>query len=293
MGTRLLFRLVLYPLSLLPLTLLYGISYPFYLVINYLIKYRKDVIEKNLRLSFPEKPEEELLEIKRKNYHHLAQLAAEMIKMLTMSPKSLKKRYYCTNPELVNKFYDEGKSVILTSSHYNNWEWMVLSLNSQFKHHGVGVGAPNSNKVFEKMINDARTRYGTEVVFADTVRNEFAKRDLNHVLTSYMMLTDQSPAHSDKCYVTSFLNQPSGILYGAEYFAKKYNLPVLYYQVIKDKMGYYHIDLELITDNPKETGYGEITEKYIKLLEKTIRQQPEFWLWSHRRWKYHYELPQK
>jgi len=293
MGTKLLFWLIFYPLSLLPLRLLYAIAYIFYLISHYLIIYRRKVITDNLQKSFPEKSIKEIAELRRLFYYHLAHIAAEMMKMLTISQKELKKRYYCTNPELVNKYYDEGRSVILVSSHYNNWEWMVLSLNSQFKHHGVGVGAPNSNKVFEKMINYARTRYGTEVVFADTVREEFAKRDLNHILTSYMMLTDQSPAHSDKCYVTSFLNQPSGILYGAEYFAKKYNLPVLYYQVIKDKMGYYHIDVELITDTPKETGYGEITEKYIKLLEKTICQKPEYWLWSHRRWKYTYQLPEK
>jgi KDO2-lipid IV(A) lauroyltransferase len=101
-----------------------------------------------------------------------------------------------------------------------------------------------------------------------------------------MMLSDQSPSNPDKSYQTTFLNQPSAILFGSEYFAKKYNIPVLYYEVIKDKKGYYHINIQTITETPQLTSHGEITEKYIEYLEKTIKKQPEFWLWSHKRWKH-------
>ncbi len=286
MGTRLLFRLILYPLSWLPLPVLYGISRIFYGIIAYMVKYRSSVIENNLRASFPEMTDREIREVKKKNYRFLSEMAAEMIKMLSMSKAQLRKRYYCTNPEMVNQFYDQGKSVILMSAHYNNWEWMILSLNDQFKHHGVGVGAPNSNKVFEKMINHARTRYGTTVVFADTIRAEFRRRYDHRIYTSYMMLADQSPPHPDKCYITRFLNQPSGVIFGPEYNAKKFDIPVLYYEVIRDRKGYYHIEVKLITEDPQNTAYGEITETYIRLLENTIRSKPEYWLWTHRRWKH-------
>jgi KDO2-lipid IV(A) lauroyltransferase len=285
MPTKLLFYLLLYPLSLLPMWVLYGLAYIFYLVANYLIRYRKNVIIDNLKKSFPEKSERELRQIRQNYYHHLAQLAAEMLKMLTLSRKMLRKRYYCRNAELVNRYFEQGKSVILMSSHYNNWEWLVLSLDSQFKHHGIGVGKANSNKVFELLINRARTRYGTEVVFADTVRHTFQHYENQHIPVAYMMLSDQSPNNIDKSYKTWFLHQPSGIIYGGEYFAKKYNIPVLYYQVIKDRIGHYHIDIKLITDKPQETAYGEIIEKYVQLLEETIRHKPQYWLWSHRRWK--------
>jgi len=285
MFTKLLFYLLLYPMSLLPIRVLYGLSYLFYLVANYCIRYRKDVITVNLKKSFPEKDARELKFIRRAYYFHLAQLAAEMLKMLTISRKQLCKRYHCANADLVNHYFDQGKSVILMSSHYNNWEWMVLSLHDQFKHHGIGIGKANSNKIFELLINRARTRYGTEVVFADTVRDTFQHYESQNIPTVYMMLCDQSPNNIDKSYKTWFLNQPSGIIYGAEYFAKKYDIPVCYYQVIKDKTGYYHIDIELITSDPQKTAYGEIIERYVQLLEKTIRQKPEYWLWSHRRWK--------
>lgn len=285
-----LFYLVFYPLSLLPLWVLYGIAYIFYLIVNYIIRYRRHIITQNLKRAFPEKSEGEIASLRRKYYLHLSQIAAEMLKMLTLSRKKVMKRYHCENPEVVNRFYDEGKSVILMSSHYNNWEWMILSLPMQFKHAGVGVGKANSNKVFEMLINRARTRYGTVVVFADHVRELFQDRELNRKPTTYMMLSDQSPNNMNKSYKTLFLNQPSGMIYGAEYFARKYDIPVVYYEVIKEKTGHYKIVNQLITDNPTTLGNGEIIKQYTRLLEETIRRQPEFWLWSHRRWKHKVNL---
>ena len=174
MLTRLLFYLVLYPLSVLPLSILYLISFPLYLILRYLLSYRKTIIDNNLLRSFPNFDLKSVKRIRNQYYWHFSQLGVEMAKMITMSRKNVMRRYRCSNPELVNKFYEEGKSVVLMSSHYNNWEWMVLSLDMQFKHHGIGVGAHNTNKVFEKIINRARTRYGTEVVFHDNVREVMA-----------------------------------------------------------------------------------------------------------------------
>lgn len=283
---RLLFYFIFYPLSLLPLPILYAFSYLFYLLSYYVFKYRKTVVTKNLENSFPEKSKKELQLIRRKFYLHFAQISVEMLKMLTISKKELKRRYYCSNPEVVNQYFEQGRSVILMSSHYNNWEWMVLSLDAMFKHHGIGVGKPNSNKTFELLINKARTRYGTEVVFADTVRKTFELHIKNNSPAAFMMLSDQSPPNPVKSFKTIFLHQASAILFGSEHFAKKYDLPVLYYEVIKIKKGYYRIDIKTITENPSETDYGEITKKYIQLLENTIRTQPAYWLWSHKRWKH-------
>ena len=284
MGLRFaLFLLLL--VSYLPLSVLYALFYPFYLVTTYMIKYRKPVTLENLTLSFPEKSHKEILALYKLYQKHLTDLGAEMIKMLSISKKQVAKRYACVNPEVVNRFYRQGQSVILLSSHYNNWEWMVLRLDDMFLHHGIGVGKANTNKVFEKWINKRRTRFGTEVVFADAIRASFEQNYLQNKLCTYMMLSDQSPSNLKKSYVTTFLNQESCIIYGAEYFAKKYDFPVIYYEVTKVKRGYYKVDLELITEKPTETASGEITEKYVQLLEKTIKKAPQYWLWSHRRWK--------
>lgn len=281
----LLFYGLLYPLSLLPMQILYTLAYPIYITLTYIIKYRKRITIENLTFSFPNKTHAEILTLYKLYNRHLSHIIVEMLKMLTISKKNLDKRYYCKNPEIVNSYFEQKKSIILLSAHYNNWEWMILQLDSMFKHHGVGVGKANSNKKFEYLINKARTRYGTEVVFADHVRELFEKNNTEQTPAAYMMLSDQSPNNLKKSYITNFLNQESCMIFGGEYFAKKYDLPVFYYQVVQDKPGYYHIELELITKNPNTIQHGEITEKYSQLLEKTIRQKPEFWLWSHRRWK--------
>lgn len=276
----------LYPLSLLPLSILYGIGTCIRFFTYTVFHYRVQVVQENLKKSFPDKSEKELYAIERAYYKHLTNLVMEGVKGLTISRKNLMKRYYCQQPDIVNNYFEQGKSVILLSSHYNNWEWMVLSLSMQFSHHGIGVGKANSNKVFEKVINKARTRYGTEVVFADTIRNVFEKNDKQDILCSYMMLSDQSPASVEKSYITTFLHQPSAMIFGGEYFAKKYNYPVIYYAVKQIKRGYYEIVLENITDTPQQLPQGEIIDKYIHYLEKDINQNPQFWLWSHRRWKH-------
>jgi KDO2-lipid IV(A) lauroyltransferase len=272
-------------ISYLPLNVLYVLFYPFYLFIHYIIQYRKTITIENLTLSFPEKSYKEILILYKQFHKHLADIGAEMVKMLSISKKKVAKRYECVNSDVVNHFYHQGKSVILISSHYNNWEWMVLRLDEMFLHHGIGVGKANSNKHFEKWINKRRTRFGTEVVFADSIRDTFENYIKQNQPCTYMMLGDQSPNDLNKSFVTTFLNQESCMIYGPEYFARKYNFPVIYYEVIKSKRGYYKIHLELITDNPQETESGEIIEKYIQLLEKTIKKAPSFWLWSHKRWK--------
>lgn len=224
---------ICYPLALLPLPVLYLLAAPLYLVLNYVVRYRRKVVEENLRSAFPEKGGRELRRLRNHYYWHLSQIAVEMIKMLVLPRWILRRRYHCANPEAVNAFYEQGRSVILMSSHYNNWEWMILALEEMFQHHGVGVGKGNSDKVFEKLVNRARTRYGTQVVFADTVRDTFEEYETQHRPAAYMMLSDQSPNSKKKCYVTQFLNHTTGVIFGAEHFARKYDIPVFYYQVIK------------------------------------------------------------
>ncbi|MBQ4441573.1 MAG: lysophospholipid acyltransferase family protein [Bacteroidales bacterium] len=281
--------LICYPLSLLPLPVLYLLAGPLYLVLNYVVRYRRNVVEENLRKSFPEKNSKELRRLRNRYYWHLSQIALEMVKMLTISRRSLQRRYHCVNPEVPNDFFGQGRSVILMSSHYNNWEWMIVSLEEMFLHHGIGVGKGNSDKVFEKLVNRARTRCGTQVVFADTVRETFEEYETQHRPAAYMMLSDQSPNSKKKCYVTQFLNQKTGVIFGAEHFARKYDIPVLYYEVIKERMGKYRVEVQLIAEHPNDLPEYAITQRYVELLEQTIRRQPAFWLWSHRRWKFQFE----
>lgn len=286
MFSKLLFYIVLLPLAYLPIRVLYALSTFIYFLLYRVFGYRKKVVLNNLRNSFPEKDDEEITVLAKKYYRHLADIAVELVLNMRLSPKKLFARYRVTNPQMTTKYFEQGKSVILMSAHYNNWEYMITSLEHQVLHHGVGVGKQLSNVPLDKCLNKRRTRYGTEVVFADTVRQTFEYYEHHHVPTAYMMLCDQSPNDIHKCWWTTFLNQDTGVIYGAEYFAKKYNIPVLYYEVNKVKRGFYEVTFRHITDTPNDTQHGEIVEKYVRMLEQTIKRQPEYWLWSHRRWKH-------
>jgi KDO2-lipid IV(A) lauroyltransferase len=265
---------------------LYLISDFFALLLIHIVKYRKEVIKKNLQNSFPNLTAKEIEAITKKYYIHLADVIVEGVKMLTISKRQLMRRYKCLNPEVLQPYFEQRQSVILVSAHYNDWEFMVLSLDMQFKHHGIGVGKILSSKVFEYIMYKKRTRYGTEVVYADSVRHTFEKYRQENRPCAYMMLFDQSPNSISRCYITNFLSQKTAVIYGQEYFAKKYDYPVFFYSVRKVKRGYYEFELDIVESNPTEAKYGEITEKCLSHLANLINEAPQYWIWSHRRWKY-------
>ncbi len=288
-----LIRFLLFPLSLLPMCVLFALGDFLCPILHYLIGYRKKVVRSNLANAFPEKTEKERRQIERQYFHHLCNLLAEGIKMLGISRKNVLKRYRCSNPEVLQEFADKKQSVLLMSAHYNDWEWMVLSLDMQTPLHGVGVGKENTDKSFEKTINRFRTRYGTEVVFAKNVRQCMEQYFEKGTACAYMMLSDQTPASAKRAFLMdSFLNQPTDMIYGSEYFAKKYNFPVFYYHVERIRRGRYAWTLEEITRTPREEAYGAIIKRYAAFLERDIRKKPAYWLWSHRRWKHRKEVEQ-
>ncbi len=256
-----------------------------YLVIYHLVGYRRGVVRRNLANAFPEKDERERKLIERRYYHHLADIAVEFVHNLFASPVAIKRRYKIVNREVVDRYYERGQTVILLSAHYNNWEYMVSSLNMQMLHHGIGVGKPLNDNLTGPFIARRRIRYGTEVVDQRDVRQVVEYYDRYHVPCALMMLGDQSPSNAAKSYWTRFLNQDTAFLYGAEYFARKYGYPVLYYVVKKVRRGYYEVTFTPFCEHPREVAQYEIVERYARTLEKQIEEQPEYWLWSHRRWK--------
>ncbi len=282
----LLFYCILIPLSLLPLWFLYILSSITAFLLHYIIKYRLEVVKLNVEKSFPEKSKQEQKLIINKFYKHLADVFLEGFKMLSISRKNVLKRYKCNNPEILETYFKQGQSVLLLSSHYNNWEYMVLSLGMQFPFQGIGVGKRMTNKIFEKLMHKRRTRYGTKVCYNDNVKEVFQDNEKTKTPSAYMLLSDQSPNDTYKCYWTTLLNQDTPVIFGGEHFAKKFNYPVFYYKVNKEKRGYYSFDIIPLSLTPQEEGYAEITQKYVSLLEKTIKENPPYWLWSHKRWKH-------
>lgn len=266
----------------MPLRITYPIFHMLYFVIYYIIPYRKKVVKANIENSFPNKSIKEQNLIVKNFYKYFSRLFAESIKNLSISKSELKKRMVVKNPEVMEDLYKQGKSVILLSSHYNNWELLITCQNLLFKHQAVGIGMPLTNKFWDKKINTQRERFGMKVTHAKNykaVLNQFTEP------TATLVLSDQNPSNPNNSFWTTFLNQQTAFFFGAEIIANQRDSAVVNAQINLVKKGYYEIELSLLTNNPTSEKYGLITNNYIKNLERAIIQKPEFWLWSHKRWK--------
>ncbi len=275
------------PISYLPLRILYLFTDFFYLLLITIIPYRKKVIEENIERSFPNVSKNERAKIKRQFYRHFCDLLAEGIKNLTISKGSLSKRFLVKNPEVMYQLYNQKKSVVLVSGHYNNWEWLITAQNFLFPHKAMGIGMPMTSKFWDKKINERRMRFGMNVIHSKNFKEEIEK-NLHHPI-AVLTLGDQSPGDSSKSYWMDFLHQKTAIAFGTELMAHQFDFAVVYFATRKIKRGYYEMELFLITENASSTEWGEITEAHTHLLEKEIIKNPAYWIWSHKRWKR--ELP--
>lgn len=283
MLDRFLYYCVAIPWSVMPLWLIYLLSDLFYFVIRFIIPYRKDVVHKNIANSFPDKTAEEHKKIAKQFYRYFANLFAESVKNLTISEKNLRKRMVVRNPEVMQDLYAEKRDVLLLSSHFNNWEFLINGQNLFFDYQAVGIGMPLSNKFWDKKLNERRERFGMKVVNAQNYKEILA--EYKDVPTATLILNDQSPGKNENCYWTNFLGQETAFYFGAEILANQNNAAVVNAVIHQVKRGYYEIELQLITKNPQAEEYGFITSTYIEMLESAIKEAPQYWLWSHKRWK--------
>jgi KDO2-lipid IV(A) lauroyltransferase len=274
------------PFSYLPMRVLYLFSDLFYGIL-YLLPYRKKVIDQNLQRSFPNKSPKELKKMRHQFYKHFCDIFIEGIKNLSCSKKELLRRFVVSNPEIMDNLYEKGKSVILVSGHFNNWEWLITSQQFLFKQQAMGIGTPLESKFWDKKVNERRMRFGMKVIHSDNFKEEIDKNREQPL--AILTLSDQSPGDSLKSYWMEFLNQQTAVIFGAEQMAFTYDFAVVAFITNKVKRGYYSMDLTLIAENPHDLNWGEITEGHTRLLEQAILNYPSQWLWSHKRWKR--ELP--
>jgi KDO2-lipid IV(A) lauroyltransferase len=282
--SALLYYGLIIPISLLPFWVLYRISDLMFLIIYYLLPYRKKLVLENLRRSFPEKQEKELLVIRRAFYRHFCDLVVESLKTFTASPAAIQKRVELINLELLERFYQEGKSVILATGHYANWEWPAITLPFHSSHTATGIYKKLSNRFFDDKLQRSRSRFGLKLMSTKEVQHFFVRHEKE--LCTYGFINDQSPSDPRRGHWIKFLNQDTCMLMGVEAYAVKYNLPVAYAVITKKKRGYYRYEYKLITDQPGATEKYTITEACARMNESIIRNTPAYWLWTHRRWKH-------
>ena len=276
---------LLYFISILPFSLFYFLSDLLYLLIYKVVGYRRKVVYENLKNSFPEKSQKELKEIEKKFFQYLCDLVLETLKTLTISKKEALRR--CAFNEnaiaIFKQLNDEKKSCILVMGHFGNWEWAGSSFSLLNSQQLYVIYHPLSNKYFDKLMYNMRSRFGTKLyAMKDTMREMIRNR---HEINATAFIADQTPS-PEGAYWTTFLNQDTPVFWGTEKIAQKLNYPVLYATVNRKKRGYYEVNVEYLVKNPKDTNEGEISELHTRKLEKDIMAQPEIWLWSHRRWKY-------
>lgn len=271
-------------MALLPLRVLYVVSDFNYFIVYYLIKYRKKVVFENLRNAFPEKSEEEIILIAKKFYHHFCDLFIETIKIFNLSYKQSKKRMHFVNPELINEEYNRGKHILTVLGHYNNWEW-VNSVGRQMPYCFASIYKPLSNKYIDKLMIRFRTKFGEDVVPMNQTGRYLVQNMKDGKLTMLNFLSDQSPMRHEVQYWATFFNQKTPVYLGIEKLAIKTKQPVYYLHLHKIKRGYYSLTFQKLCDDASILKPYELTDLHVKILEDHIREFPQYWLWSHRRWK--------
>jgi Kdo2-lipid IVA lauroyltransferase/acyltransferase len=272
-------------ITLLPLRVLYFFSDFLFLVLYYLLSYRRKVVATNLRNSFPEKSLKELKAIEKKFYRHLADLIVEILKLTHMNKAQSLERMKITNIELLERLYSEGRDVIAVIGHYNNWEWLK-SLIFHTKYQTVSIYKPLKNKQFDNYFLNLRKREGMILTPMSLIVREILEGRKANRRSIYSFLTDQTPPGGDIKYWTNFLNQDTPVYLGVEKIASKYDMAVVFLNVQKVRRGYYNYTAELLFEHALELPEHTITEGHVRRLEEVIRERPEYWIWSHRRWKY-------
>jgi len=278
------FKLFTFIFKVTPFWLLYFISDLLFVFLCYLIPYRKKVVRQNIEHSFPTLNKKEQSKIIRGFYHNLCDILLEGIKGFSITKKELKIRYVFLNPEVMNDMFDRGQDVISVGSHYANWEWGIIAAPLQLKHKLYALYFPLRNKYIDDYIKKSRNRLGTELVSTGEVKRIFDKKDDKPC--SYFFGADQNPANAKGAHWMKFLNQDTACLKGPEFFARRYNVTIVYFDVQRLRRGYYTVTLKVLEADANNTSSGEITSCFMSTLEKIILKKPQDYLWSHKRWKH-------
>ena len=284
LANWLLYYLIILPVSKLPYKALYGLSDFLFWIFYSVTGYRKKVVFSNLKHSFPHKSESEISELGKQFYRHFTDLIVESLSIFSISKEEASARMKFTNPEIFDKHFKEGRNVILAGGHFNNWELFAVAVDDALKHATIALYKPLNNQFFDEKMRTSRGKYGLRMISTRKATEVFST--ITDQPVAVIFATDQSPSNPRKGYWTKFLNQDTIVLFGTEKYAKEYNCPVYYGSIQKVKRGYYEVTFSLITENPSECAYGEITEWHTGKLEKDILENPQYWLWSHRRWKH-------
>ena len=286
---RLLIYYITYPLlwiiSILPFPLFYLFSDFVYFIVYRIIGYRKKTVRENIKLSLPHLNISERLKIEKKFYKHMCDMFLEMIKTMSISQKEIEKRYVFTNFEVYQELEKKGKSVALLCAHYASYEWAV-SMNYYTKFTGVGIYKQIANPYFDKLVHKIRSKFKAELVTTKETIPTIFKNFKDKKLCVYGFASDQSPRPSTAHHWANFMGHYVPVHTGAEMLAKKFDMNVIFLRTKKVKRGFYEASFEILSTDVKSVPNYEITDRFLKLVEQQIHEAPEYYLWTHKRWKH-------
>ena len=287
---------LLYIISLMPFWVLYGIADFIFVLVYYVVRYRRKIVAKNMRESFPELSDKELSKIARKFYRNFADYIVETIKLNHISDEEIKRRMVFKNIDVIDRLFDEKQSITAYFSHCGNWEW-VPSI-TLWSRHTTGkdvefcqVYRPLKNKWYDEYMLRLRSRFNSLSFKKKTVLRDLLLLRRREMPSITGFMSDQKPSKGDESHIVKFLNHPSAVITGTEQVARKLDMAVVYFDMHKLSRGYYELEVKLITDNTSTMEPMAITDAYVKLLEETIKRNPSIWLWTHNRWKHKVKMP--
>lgn len=273
---------IVYPLSLLPLRVLYLLSDALYAMLYYIIRYRRNVVAGNLRHAFLEKSQQELERIAKQFYKNFCDQWIETLKLLSMPDEELNRRMK-GNWEVFHTLNTKGINTYALLGHTFNWEWASVACQLNTPQQFAGVYLPVSNKAFDRLMHRIRTRSGAWLI---SMHAKKAMARLQQVRYTVGLIADQNPSNRNGVYWANFLHREAPFFRGPELLAAKNKAAVVFAGIKKVKRGCYQVTLHHITDDASQLEQGIVMEAYVSFMEKQVRQQPENWMWTHNRWKY-------
>ena len=271
-------------LSLLPLKILYILSSGIHFLLEKVLGYRKNIVMENLSRAFPDYNDKELKAVANNFYRHLSDVIVEGVKLFKFSPEELSTKMYFKNPEIFSEYFEKNKSVIAVAAHYGNWEW-TAGLSIGLQHKTLAVYKPLSNKYFDAFLRQQRSKFGTRLVSMREIVRVLIQHRNKNIPTVSLFITDQSPVWEEIQYWTDFMNQNTAVYLGPEKIARQFGMAVVFLDVKKVDRGRYEVEIIPVTDDASKEKPYFVTETHVKILEERIIAHPEYWLWSHRRWK--------
>jgi KDO2-lipid IV(A) lauroyltransferase len=276
---------IVWVLHLLPDRILYMCADGLYLFTYYVACYRKKVVFLNLSRAFPEYPPQEIRHIARKYYHHLCDLLLESAVSLFYNKKKALRKMTYRNPELLDALYKKGRQVIGVTAHYGNWEYLsTIGLLTGYRI--IAAYKPLKNKYFDRFILRSRKKFGATLVPMERIARTLMEFRREKKLAMAIFLSDQRPLRSHIQYWTDFMGIDTPLYLGAEKLSRKLDAAVIFLKIRKVRRGHYEVEYETVCEDPSSMEPYRITETHLLILEDLIRERPELWLWSHRRWKY-------